>query len=103
MATTGSPVVSVFRRTTPQLVLLLLVAGLAIIWTADQARSMGGMSGAMGMGFLAFAGMWTVMMSAMMLPSVAPLASMYSRSTRARTKASPCLFRQTSATSRFGK
>jgi len=40
---------------------------------------MGVMPGAMGMGMPAFIVMWTVMMSAMMLPSVGPLASTYSR------------------------
>ena len=40
------------------------------------------MTGTMGLGLLAFVGMWGLMMSAMMLPSVAPVASMYQRSVR---------------------
>jgi predicted metal-binding membrane protein len=74
-----SPAVSRLVRTTPQLVLILIVAGVAASWVVGQARSMGAMPGAMGMGLPAFVAMWTVMMSAMMLPSVAPLASTYSR------------------------
>ena len=79
MATIGHPGSTFVRRTTPQIVLILLVAGIATAWTVSQARSMGNMPGAMGMGLPAFVGMWTVMMSAMMLPSVAPIASTYSR------------------------
>jgi predicted metal-binding membrane protein len=36
----------------------------------------------MGLGLLGFVGMWALMMAAMMLPSVAPVASMYQRSVR---------------------
>lgn len=79
MSGVRSPAVSLLVRTTPQLVLILVVAGFAAAWVISQARTMGIMPGAMGMGLLAFLGMWTVMMSAMMLPSVAPLASTYSR------------------------
>ena len=79
MSATGSPAVSRLVRTTPQLVLILLVAGIAAAWVTVQARSMGAMPGAMGMGLPGFVVMWTVMMSAMMLPSVAPRASTYSR------------------------
>ncbi len=63
----------------PQVLALLLVAGLAWLWTVDQARDMGVMPGTMGMDFIAFAVMWGLMMTAMMLPSAAPFASMYSR------------------------
>ncbi len=79
MAAARSPAGSLLVRTTPQLVLVLIVAGFAAAWVISQARSMGVMPGAMGMGLPVFIGMWTVMMSAMMLPSVAPLASTYSR------------------------
>ncbi len=79
MAAARSPAGSLLVRTTPQLVLILIVAGFAAAWVISQARSMGVMPGAMGMGLPVFIGMWTVMMSAMMLPSVAPLASTYSR------------------------
>jgi predicted metal-binding membrane protein len=53
--------------------------------TADQQAEhtgVAGMSGTMGLGLPAFVGMWALMMAAMMLPSVAPVASMYQRSVR---------------------
>jgi predicted metal-binding membrane protein len=75
---------SVLRRTTPQLVALLLLAGLASAWTVSQARSMGSMPGAMGLGLPAFVVMWTAMMAAMMLPSVAPFGSLYARTVQTR-------------------
>ena len=40
------------------------------------------MTGAMGLGLAAFVPMWTLMMAAMMLPSVAPTASLYARTMR---------------------
>lgn len=63
-------------------VLLLLAAG---AWAATLviARDMGGMAGTMGLRIGVFVAVWTLMMAAMMLPSVAPVASLYSRSIRA--------------------
>jgi predicted metal-binding membrane protein len=40
---------------------------------------MAGMTGTMGLGLAAFVPVWTLMMAAMMLPSVAPTASLYAR------------------------
>jgi predicted metal-binding membrane protein len=37
------------------------------------------MPGTMGLGFIGFIGVWTLMMAAMMLTSIAPFASLYSR------------------------
>jgi predicted metal-binding membrane protein len=45
---------------------------------------MGVMAGTMGLGPAAFVAMWTPMMAAMMLPAVAPVASLYARSVRER-------------------
>jgi predicted metal-binding membrane protein len=70
------------RRLTPQAALLLLVAAVAWLVTVGRAGAMRGMTGTMGLGLLAFVGMWALMMAAMMLPSVAPVASMYQRSFR---------------------
>ena len=70
------------RRLTPQAAVLLLVAAVAWLVTVGRAGAMAGMSGTMGLGLLAFVGMWAPMMAAMMLPSVAPVASMYQRSVR---------------------
>lgn len=67
-------------RLTPQVAVLLIAAAIAwaaiIVWS-PLARSM---SGNVGLELSAFLVPWTVMMAAMMLPSVAPVASLYSRS-----------------------
>jgi predicted metal-binding membrane protein len=42
-------------------------------------REMGSMPGTMGLGVVAFAAVWALMMTAMMLPSVTPFAAVYSR------------------------
>ena len=39
-----------------------------------------------------FAGIWVVMMAAMMFPSVAPVVGIYARMTRARDRLAPVLF-----------
>lgn len=62
--------------------LLLLVAAGAWAGTVTLARGMGGMSGmpgTMGLSLLTFVPTWTLMMSAMMLPSVTPTASLYAK------------------------
>jgi predicted metal-binding membrane protein len=70
-------------RLTPQAAVLLIVA--AIAWVAIIAWSSGmAMSGTMGLTLPAFLVAWTVMMAAMMLPSVAPVASLYARSIASR-------------------
>lgn len=58
--------------------LLILAAG-AWVATIALARGMAGMAGTMGLGLLAFVLVWTLMMAAMMLPSVAPTAALYAR------------------------
>jgi predicted metal-binding membrane protein len=69
------------RRLTPQAA-ILLAAAVAWLVTAGKAGEMAGMTGTMGLNLAGFVGMWTLMMAAMMLPSVAPVASMYQRSVR---------------------
>ena len=59
-------------------VLLILAAG-AWAATVTIARGMSGMTGTMGLGLAAFVAIWTLMMAAMMLPSVAPAAALYAR------------------------
>jgi predicted metal-binding membrane protein len=61
--------------------LLILAAG---AWAATivLARGMSGMTGAMGLSLGLFVPVWTLMMAAMMLPSVAPTASLYARTMR---------------------
>jgi predicted metal-binding membrane protein len=53
---------------------LALLAGMALAWLyiVGQAPGMGGHAGTMGLGTSAFAGMWAVMIVAMMFPTVAP-------------------------------
>jgi len=59
-------------------VLLILAAG-AWAATVTIARGMSGMTGTMGFGLAAFVAIWTLMMAAMMLPSVAPAAALYAK------------------------
>jgi predicted metal-binding membrane protein len=61
---------------------LLIAAALAWVVTIVVARQMGVMPGTMGLAIAAFLGVWTLMMAAMMLPSIAPLASLYARTMR---------------------
>jgi predicted metal-binding membrane protein len=77
----GTPLAQApLRRFTPQAAALLLVAAVAWAVTIERSQAMGGASpGAMGLRLPAFLIMWTPMMAAMMLPAVAPLASVYTR------------------------
>jgi predicted metal-binding membrane protein len=61
--------------------LLILAAG-AWASTLVLARGMAGMTGTMGFGLAAFVLAWTLMMAAMMLPSVTPTASLYAKAFR---------------------
>jgi predicted metal-binding membrane protein len=67
--------------------LLLIVAAGAWAGTVLLARGMAGMSGTMGLGLAAFVLVWTLMMAAMMLPSVTPLASLYARTVQSNRMA----------------
>jgi len=61
---------------------LLIAAAAAWVATIALARGMagmGGMTGTMGLGLVAFVPAWTLMMAAMMLPSVTPVATLYAR------------------------
>ena len=61
---------------------LLIAAAGAWVATVALARGMAGMTGAMGLGLVAFVPVWTLMMAAMMLPSVTPAATLYARTVR---------------------
>src|SRR5918995_2576681 len=70
-------------RRPPATMLAVIAAGAAawigtILWAVDMDMDVE--PGTMGLGVPAFVAMWTLMMAAMMLPAVAPLASMYARS-----------------------
>ena len=66
----------------PESSVLLIVAAAAWLATIVVARDMGVMRGTMGLGLFGFRGVWTLMMAAMMLGSIAPLASLYARTMR---------------------
>ena len=59
----------------------VLLLGAAGAWVATLviATGMTAVPGTMGLDLAAFLGVWTLMMAAMMLPSIAPLTSLYSR------------------------
>jgi len=68
------------RHLTPPAWLLLLGAAGAWVGVVVVARHMGPMPGTMGLGIGTFVAIWALMMAAMMLPSVTPFASLYTRS-----------------------
>jgi len=57
--------------------LLLVLTVVAWVFTVRDALHMGNMPGTMGLGPVAFLIMWTIMMAAMMLPSLAPVTVLY--------------------------
>jgi predicted metal-binding membrane protein len=67
--------------------LLLIAAAGAWAATVVLARGMAGMAGTMGLGLAVFVPVWTLMMAAMMLPSVTPTASLYARTVRSNKTA----------------
>ena len=67
-------------RVTPEASALLLIGAAAWALVVWLASSMGSMPGTMGLGLPAFVGVWALMMAAMMLPAVAPVAAAYTRS-----------------------
>ena len=63
----------------PWVAVLLVLAAAAWAATLQIARGMTGMTGTMGLGVASFIAVWTLMMAAMMLPSVTPVASLYAK------------------------
>jgi predicted metal-binding membrane protein len=72
------------RRLAPAWAALIVLALLGWLITIRQATAMGIGPGAMGLTLPAFLLLWIVMMAAMMFPSVAPVAILWSRSIVAR-------------------
>jgi len=72
---------------TREAALLLSVAAGAWAATIALARGMAGMTGTMGLGLAVFVPVWTLMMAAMMLPSVTPTASLYAKTVQANRTA----------------
>jgi predicted metal-binding membrane protein len=69
---------------TREAAIVLMIAAVAWVAVVIQARGMMSMGGTMGLGLVAFVPLWTLMMAAMMLPSVAPVAVLYERTVSAR-------------------
>jgi predicted metal-binding membrane protein len=74
--------VPAFRSVAAVFAAVLVLAAGAWAGTVALARPMAGMTGAMGLTLPGFVAVWTLMMAAMMLPSVTPLASLYARTMR---------------------
>jgi predicted metal-binding membrane protein len=82
----GAPATSLpFRKLAPAWAALLLVAVLAWVVTVDQSRGMGVGPGTMGLALVPFLALWIVMMAAMMFPSVAPVAILWSNVIRGKS------------------
>lgn len=71
---------------------LFVVAAAAWVWSAREMRGMdaGPWTGLGSLGW--FLGVWVLMMTAMMFPSVAPTIALYTRATRATSASAPWLF-----------
>lgn len=67
------------RQLAPAWIAVAVLAAIAWAVTLMLARSMGNGPGTMGLALLPFLGLWVVMMAAMMLPSVAPVAVLWTR------------------------
>ncbi len=79
MTASVAPVERPVLRLTRETIVMLGVAALAWAGVIAYARDMGNGVGTMGTSLLEFMGMWSLMMTAMMLPAVAPVASLYLR------------------------
>src|SRR5438552_8209230 len=67
------------RQLVPPWIALAALAAVAWAVTLMLARNMGNGPGTMGLALLPFLGLWVVMMAAMVLPSVAPVAVLWTR------------------------
>ena len=74
---------------------LFAAAALAWVLTVQSAMGMPPGPGTMGLGFVGFLLLWTLMMAAMMLPSVAPTVSLYLRSLRGNASGLGLVLRST--------
>lgn len=79
----------------PAWIVLVVLGFLAWLATIAQARGMGVRPGTIGLALPLFLLLWVVMMGAMMFPSVAPVAILWSRSIVARSTGTHRVFRMT--------
>ena len=86
-ATRSGPALS-RRPLAPPWIVLAALAAVAWAVTVTQARAMGNGPGTMGLAVLPFLGLWVLMMAAMMLPSVAPVAVLWTRTISGTTAGS---------------
>ena len=84
------------RQLAPGWVALVALAALAWAVTIRQANGMGVGPGTMGMALPLFLLMWVAMMAAMMFPSVAPIAILWTKAIRGRSQGAAMLGRMTS-------
>jgi predicted metal-binding membrane protein len=87
-----SPAFAAARARVGLIALMLALAGLAWWSTIDRMAGMDAGPGT-SLGTLGwFLGAWTVMMAAMMFPSVSPTVALYARMTKARAPLAPLVF-----------
>ena len=87
-----SPAFAAARTRLGLIALLFALAAVGWWWTVDEMRGMDGGPWT-DLGTLAwFAGIWVVMMAAMMFPSVAPTVALYSSMTKSRSPVAPLVF-----------
>jgi predicted metal-binding membrane protein len=84
------------RQLAPAWVALVALAALAWVVTVRQANGMGVGPGTMGLALPLFLLLWVVMMAAMMFPSVAPIAILWTRVIRGRSQGAAMVGRMTS-------
>jgi predicted metal-binding membrane protein len=80
----GQPLAVSLRQLLPWWIGLCMIAALAWVVTITWAGPMGDAPGKVGLSLTAFLPIWLVMMTAMMFPSVAPMAIVWIRSVAAR-------------------
>ena len=89
---TVRPVERPALRWSPSTIALLALAALAWVGVIAYVRNNGNGPGTMGMSLREFMPMWAGMMAAMMLPAVAPVATLYARTIRSNRTARLALF-----------
>lgn len=87
-----APLYAAMRARLALVALLFGAAALGWVWTTREMRGMDNGPWTDLGGFGWFVGVWLVMMTAMMFPSVAPTVALYSRMTKQRSPALPFTF-----------